>query len=128
MVIKLESIIFVLGISMYIAMPVVLVWGWVRWTKRTQPRTLCSKLSLIGFSLSTVSGLLAILTFFYAITIGFRFYDPPLLRIYRWGLLLSLIGFLFAISGVWRANPLRWHAPAGAVGMFLFWLVAASFE
>jgi hypothetical protein len=128
MAIKLESIIFGLGISMYIAMPVVLVWGWVRWKKRTQPRTLCSTLSLIGFSLATLSGLLAILTVFYAIAIPFRFYDPSLLRIYRWGLLLSLTGFLFAISGVWRANPLRWYAPAGAVGMFLFWFVAASGE
>jgi hypothetical protein len=126
--IKLESIIFVLGISMYIAMPAVLVWGWLRWAKRTEPRTLCSTLSLIGFLLATISGLLAILTFFYAIVIGFRFYDPPLLRIYRWGLLLSLTGFLFAISGVWRTNPLRWHAPASAVGMFLFWFVAALGE
>jgi|SRR2546428_3974851 len=126
--VAIESIVVILGISMYIAMPVVLVWGWVRWSKCTQPRTVFSTLSLIGFTLATASGLLAIFTIFYAFAIGFRYYDPPLLRIYRWGLLLSLSGFLFAISGVWRSNPLRWHAPAGAVGMFLFWFVAASSE
>jgi hypothetical protein len=32
----IEAIIFVLGISMYIAMPVVIVWGWMLW-KSTRP-------------------------------------------------------------------------------------------
>ena len=126
--VAIESIIVILGISMYIAMPVVLVLGWVRWSRCTKPRTVFSTLSLIGFTLATTSGLLAIVTIFYAFAIGFPYYDPLLLRIYRWGLLLSLSGFLFAISGVWRSNPLRWHAPAGAMGMFVFWFVAASME
>jgi hypothetical protein len=128
MAMTIEAIIFVLGISMYIAMPVVIVWGWMLWKKRTQPRTLLSTLSFIGFTLATMSGLLAIFTILYAIAVGFPFYDPLLLKIFRWGLLLSLAGFVVSICGVWRPNPLRWHAPASAAGMFLFWFVMALGE
>ena len=50
---------------------------------------------------------------------GVPFYDPLLLRIYRWGALLSLAGTAFALIGVWRPGPLRWHAPACAAwGLF----------
>jgi hypothetical protein len=59
---------------------------------------------------------------------GFPFYDPRLLKIYVCGLLLSLAGILCAIGGVWRAGPVRWHAPACAVGMLLFWFMAAIGE
>lgn len=75
------GIIFVLGV--YVAVPVVLVMGWVRWVRygqigRTWP-------SLAGFSLGTASALLAVGSMVYAGMIGgFRYYDPTLLRIYRW--------------------------------------------
>jgi len=59
---------------------------------------------------------------------GFPFYDPLLLRIYRWGALLSLSGIVFAVIGVWRPSPLRWHAPACAIGTLLFWFAAAMGE
>src|ERR1700739_4293558 len=121
-------IIFVLGFSMYMVMPVVIVWGWLRWKKRTQPRNVFSTLSLIGFTFATASGLLAVFSIAYAIAFRFRFYDPTLLKIFGLGFLLSLVGFLFAVCGAWRPNPLRWHAPAGAAGMCLFWFVAALGE
>jgi len=113
---------------MYIVMPVVIVWGWLRWKKGTQPRNVFSTLSLIGFTFATASSLLAVFSIACAIAFGFRHYDPTLLKIFRSGLLLSLVGFLFAVCGVWRASPLRWHAPAGAAGMFLFWFVAVLGE
>jgi hypothetical protein len=48
--------------------------------------TLFSVLSLIGFTLASASGLLAVSSVLYAHAIGgFPFYDPRLLRIYRWG-------------------------------------------
>jgi hypothetical protein len=113
----------------YIALPAVITWGWVRWWKRTQPRTPFSILSLIGFTLATASGLLAISAMLYARAVGgFPFYDPLLLRIYRWGALLSLSGIVFAVIGVWRPSPLRWHAPACAIGTLLFWFAAAMGE
>ncbi len=125
-----ESVfVFLLATGMWIVLPAVIVWGWVRWARHTKRRTLFSILSLIGFAFATVSGLLAISSVGYAHVFGgFPFYDPRLLRIYRWGFLLSLSGIVFGISGVWRLSPLRWHAPACAAGTLVFWIVAAMGE
>lgn len=125
-----ESVLVVLlAVGFYVGLPAAMIWGWVRWWKRTQPRTPFSILSLIGFTLATASGLLAILAMLYARAVGgFQFYDPLLLRIYRWGALLSLSGIVFAVIGVWRPSPLRWHAPVCAIGTLLFWFAAAMGE
>ena len=86
------------ALVVYVALPAVLVAGWVRWarrigTGRTWP-------SLAGFSLGTASAALAIGAMVYARAVGgFPFYDPALLRIYRWGLLLSLAGLVFGAVG-----------------------------
>jgi len=64
----------------------------------------------------------------YAVTHGFGWYDPLLLRGMLVGLLLSLGGILFGLGGVWRPNPLRWHAPISAVATLAFWLLTASME
>jgi len=120
-------ILYVVGI--YIALPAAMIWGWVRWSRHTQPRTWPSILSLVGFALATASGLLAASSVLYAHAIGgFPFYDPLLLRIYRWGALLSLSGTVFALIGVWRPGPLRWHAATCAVGTLLFWFATAMGE
>ncbi len=101
---------------------VLLPWGWVRWVRRKQSRGLFGTLSLIGFSFATLSCLLAIFLAVYGRMIGyFEHYDPVLMRIYGLGLLLSFAGVAFGIGGIWRANPLRWHAPACALGTFLYW-------
>jgi tellurite resistance protein TehA-like permease len=122
-------VVFLLATGIWIVLPAVMVWGWVRWAKRTKQRTLFSILSLIGFAFATISALLAISSVLYAHVIGgFPFYDPLLLRIYRWGFLLSLSGIAFGISGIWRSSPLRWHAPACAGGKLVFWIVAAMGE
>lgn len=120
---------FILFAADICVLPFVLVWGWARWVRHTQPRTWPALLSLFGFVLATVSGLLAISMLSYAHFIGgFPYYDPVLLRIYRWGTLLSLSGFLSGFIGIWRPGPLRWHAPACAAGTLLFWLAVASSE
>jgi hypothetical protein len=64
----------------------------------------------------------------YARVHGFRFYDPMLLRIMGIGSLLSVGGFVFGLSGIWKANPVRWHAPVSAVATLAFCLLAASME
>jgi hypothetical protein len=116
---------FVVG---YLAAPVLLIWGWLRWLKQPMLRTAPSILSLVGFVLATVSGLLAVSTIAYAQIHYFPFYDPMLLRIFRWGALLSASGLVFGLAGVWRPSPLRWHAAAYGFAMLTFWIVAASGE
>ncbi|MGA2982518.1 MAG: hypothetical protein ABSG32_01815 [Terriglobia bacterium] len=111
------------------SLPVLLAWGWVRWARQRQSRTVCGILSLIGFTFASLSALLAIFLAVYGRVIGhFQYYDPALMRIYGVGLLLSMVGFGFGISGVWKANPLRWHAPACAIGTFLYWFFLAASE
>ena len=86
-------------------------------------------MSLIGFALATISALLAISTAIYAKAIGgFQFYDPTLLRIYRYGALLSLSGMVFSIAGLWKPSVLRWHAPVCSVGTLMYWFMLASTE
>jgi hypothetical protein len=113
----------------YLGFPALLVWGWLRWRRNPQSRTISSTLSLIGFILATLSALLAVSTILYALAIGgFRYYDALLLKIYAAGGLLAIGGFVFAVSGIWRPNPLRWHAPICAITVFLYWLMMASSE
>jgi hypothetical protein len=83
----IESVVVVLfAVGFYVGLPVLMFWGWVRWFRRTQPRTLPSILSLIGFTLATASGLLAVSSVLYAHARGgFPYYDPLLMRIYAWG-------------------------------------------
>ena len=113
----------------YVVVPALTIWGWTRWIRRPKPRDFASISSLIAFILSTASALLAASSIAYAhATGGFRYYDPRLLRIFRWGFLLSLGAFLFSLGGVWRRNVLRWHALACAIGMTFFWISAAAGE
>jgi hypothetical protein len=120
------GIFFVLA---YLVPPTLLVWGWTRWVRSPKLRSIGSVLSLIGFSLATASALLAVLTVGYAQIHHFPYYDPLLLRIIRWGVLLSFCGIVFGIDGVWRPNPLRWHAALiSGLAMLAFWIMVAEGE
>ena len=124
-----QVIVAVLAALGYVVSPVMLIWGWARW-KASQPKvkTVPAILSLIGFILGTLSGVLAVSSAGYAQIHHFEYYDPLLLRIFRLGLLLSLAAILFGISGVWRQSSLRWHSPICGLGMLAFWILAASGE
>lgn len=125
----MANLMFVAWIAVLAGLLPLMIWGWVRWAKRKQPRTAFSMLSLTGFSLATASALLAVSSLVYAHSIGgFPFYDALLLKIYRWGALISLTGTIFAIGGAWRSSPVRWHALACTVGTLLFWAMAAEGE
>jgi len=122
-------LVVVIAVVEYLAVPALLVWGWVRWVQRPQPRTLSSILSLVGFVLATVSAVVAVSSICYARLIGgFPYYDPLLLRVFRIGGLLSLTALVSAIGGAWRPSALRWHALGCAVGTLLFWLTSAAGE
>jgi len=118
----------ILAILGYLLSPIMLIWGWSRWASQPKLRTASAMLSLCGFLLATASGLLAVSSIAFAQIHHFPYYDPLLLRIFRTGTLLSLGGFAFGVSGVWRASPLRWHAPISAIATLAFWFMAATGE
>jgi len=110
--------------------PVVLIgWGWMRWVRWSGLLSWTSALSLAGFVLATCSLLLEIGSAGYAIAIGgFRHYDPRLMRIFAIGLLVSSLGLVLSIAGIWNRNPIRWHAATTSLTMALVWLFWASME
>lgn len=125
------SVLFGLG---YLIAPTMLVWGWVRWTKQ-RPRlwTVTLTLSFIGFLLATASALYGLWMIVYALQGGFLpkypHYSPDyrsLYRIIRIGAVISLSGIVFALGGIGRRGPVRWQAPASAVGTLAFWLIATT--
>ena len=119
----------VFTIAVYVVLPIAIIGGWIRWVRRRAPETRFSLLSLVGFGLATGSALLALISLIYAHAIGgFPYYDPRLLRFYRWGGMLSDAGLVLGIIGCWRRSSLRWYAPLCALGMSVFWAVAAMGE
>jgi hypothetical protein len=112
-----STIVSLLATAAFLTLPIVMIWGWVRWIRRKKLVTVFSVLSLIGLALSTASELLAISMVVYAkVKGGFGYYDPSLMRIYAWGILLSLGGLALAAIGVWRQSSLRWHALICSIG------------
>lgn len=105
-----------------------MIGGWVRWQSEPKLRTVPSILSLVGFVLASASAVFAVSTIVVAQFHHFPYYDPPLLRIFRWGTFLSLGGIVFGVSGAWRRSSLRWHAPVSATGMLASWFLTASME
>ena len=125
---SVESIFVILFAFSYFVSPVLLFWGWVRWLKQSKLRTITSLLSLSGFVLASASAILALLSIPYAQVHGFGYYDPSLMRIFRWGVLLSLTGLCLGIGGACRTSSLRWFSPLAALGTLAFWLFSAAGE
>jgi hypothetical protein len=124
-----QAILALFATGVFLGSPIVMIWGWVRWGTREKSMTSFPVLSLTGFVLATVSELLAISMVTYArISGGFAFYDPTLMRIYAFGTLLSLVGLILAIVGMWKPSSLRWHALGCTVGTLLYWFVQAASE
>jgi hypothetical protein len=117
-----------LALLAFIVTPVLLVWGWRRWIKQPRLATSTAILSFVSFVFATGSALLAITTTGYAQVRHFGFYDPTLMKLMRWGVYLSTIGFLLGMGGVWRKSPLRWHSLVCSAGTFAFWILAAEGE
>jgi hypothetical protein len=59
---------------------------------------------------------------------GFPYYDPRLMRIFRWGIFLSLGGIVLGTGGIGKRTSPRWHVPVSGVCMLVFWIVAAEGE
>jgi hypothetical protein len=125
----MDAFLAVMAAMGYLVAPTMLIWGWIRWVSRREELGRPFFLALIGFVLSTASGMLALSTTVYAFVIhGFPFYYPTLLRIYAWGFLLSAGGVVLGLTGVWAPNVLRWQAPLAGLGTLAFWMIAAATE
>jgi hypothetical protein len=129
----LYTVLFILG---YLVAPTMLVWGWARWiTQRPRLWTVSPTLSFIGFVLASASALFALWMIAYASggrfehTANIPYYSPNYSLFYlyiRRGSVLSLLGIVFAIGGVWGRGPVRWQAPASALGTLAFWLIVTT--
>ena len=118
-----------LWVAGYVLSPVILAWGWVRWCRKPKLRTVPAILSLLGFIFASASALLAVSAGASSLKRGgFPYYDPLLMRIFGIGGLLSLGGLIVGVGGIWRASPLRWHAPVSAVTTLAFWIASAIGE
>ncbi len=120
-----EQVVFpiLLTILSYGVLPVMLVWGWVRWCKRPKLKTMPSIISLVGFILATASAALAVSSLVYAHFLHFSDgLDPVLYRMFGSGMWISFAGILFSVSGACWQSSLRWHAPVCAVGTLAFWM------
>src|ERR1700733_13386082 len=96
---SVEFIFVILFALSYLVSPVLLFWGWVRWLKQSKLRTITSLLSLSGFVLASASALLALFSMPYAQVHRCGYYDPSLMRIFRWGVLLSYTGLCLGVGG-----------------------------
>lgn len=124
-----EIAVIAFAIAVYAVLPAAIIFGWIRWVRRRAQETWLSRLSLLASGLATVSGLVALISVIYAHAIGgFPYYDPRLLRFYRWGGILADAGLVLGIIGCFRRNPLRWYAPLCALGVSVFWAAAAMGE
>jgi len=104
--------------------PAMFVWGWGRWRRRPKPRIFTSIFSEVGFFLSAASAAMAVSSLLYAHVIHFDegHTDDFLLNMVQCGVLIWFIGILLGLIGVWRQNPLRWHAPICGIGTLALWM------
>lgn len=125
----LEFVLESASILIFVLTPLVLVWGWIRWTRREKRWTVLPIISLVGFGLATGSAVLAVVLSIYGHAIGgFDYYDPRLMRIYALGLLFSASGLILSLVGIWRFNSLRWHAILCSLGMLIYWFALIEAE
>ena len=107
------------------------IWGWTSW-KRHRPKNYSFGIlsSLVGFGFASLSASVEIGSGIYAQFIpgGFPFMDPTLLRIYRWGFVLAVLGLLCSLFGADTKGPLRWKAPLLSTAMSLLWVMQAMGE
>jgi hypothetical protein len=107
----------------FIAAPVCLLWGWIRWAHHRQLPSFLAKLSFIAFLLATASTILVIVSMIYTRTSdAFLFFDTTYYHFIIAGYWLSGVGLVLTLVGIWRKGPVRVHALICTLGTLLYWL------
>ena len=118
-----------MGVILTFIPAALLVWAVQRWVHSKPMFELPlwrSYTAFTAFSLSCISVLLWVFLLTWSlIGVGFPFYDPVLLSAYRWGLQVSLVGFVCSFPG---KGKLRWPACGLSFLMFFLWFTAAEGE
>jgi hypothetical protein len=122
------ALIILLAVFGYVVAPITLIWAWIRWIGQPKQWSAASCLSLAGLSLATASAILAASSIVYAQIHGFEWYDPLLLKMMLWGLVLSFGGLVLGLGGAWQKSVTRWQTPLASVATAAFWLLAAALE
>jgi hypothetical protein len=105
---------------------VLVVWRWMRSSPKIAEPAWRGYFALAAASLAGISVILWVTSIVWAQKIGgFGYFDPVLLRFYRWGALTGLAGLVAGFGGT---GKLRWPSCALATIMTLLWLMAATGE
>lgn len=109
----------------YVGVPIMALWGCIRWYKQRNPGNIVAGLSYAGFWLATASAVLAVSSIAYGqITDGRAYYAPSFLQIIHWGFGISATAVVLALAGLGRRSPLRWHAAVCSLAMLFYWSTA----
>lgn len=101
------------------------VWGWVRFARRREERTVPSLLSTVALSLATASILCAVLYLLLLRSVPADDLgpDPPRIEaVIQVGAAFDLIAVVTALAGTRKPNRIRWQSLVVAVGVLLFWI------
>lgn len=99
---------------------------WLRSSPRIAIPTWRGYSAISAFSLAGISLIMWVVLFAWAQAIGgFGFYNPVVLRFYRWGFLTGAAGLLISLIG---KGKLRWPACGLSALMAFLWLAAATSE
>lgn len=116
---------YLLIVGMWVVLPVVIIWGWLRWWRSAARDNVFARASSVGFALTTLCWLIWISLLLYVrMSGGLSLATQWNVQFYRGIGLLAFCGFLLGIIGAYRPNRLRWYTPAASLGMLLYWPVA----
>ena len=121
-----QILVTALAVLGFFGSPIFIVWGWARWLMRPKQWTIISIVSVTGFLLATLSAIIALFAIGHAGDV--HYFDPMMRGLFRVGVLISLIGIVLGLAGVWRRSPLRWHSPISSVSTLALWLMMTMMD
>jgi len=116
------------AVIVFVGLPVVTMWGWLRWLRNRDLRHFFPAVSFAAFACASLAGLLAIFSVLYIQAAQLSPYDYRWYRLFIAGLFISALSLLLSVIGIWQRSVLRWHAPFCASGILFVWFVLAAVD